>query len=236
MARKTGFLANVLNVPPLIFRFQFNPDLMSDKKSFTYDPDKNFGRWDLAAHDKTDTTTASKGIETLIGLDLQTVGPALINTKRLLPREGDHRTIALDFQLDSSPDLPPETRNRLDSIEPDLATLRSFMYPAYAITDLSKVLVATGLKNPPTAPPECNLVYGNVRLTCVMTDLNIKVTAFNDDSTPRRAEVNVTLKEQTFSYSPLIDFVTRFIDASKDLTGLTLEEVAVASPIGFLFD
>lgn len=230
MARKTGFLANVLNVPPLIFRFQFNPDLMSDKKSYKYDPDINFGRWDLSEG------KGSKGIETLIGLDLQSVGPVLINTKRLLPKEGEHRTVALDFQLDSSPDLPPETKNRLDSIEPDLATLRSFMYPSYAMTDLPKVLVATGLKTPPTVPPECNLVYGSVRLTCVMTDLNIKVTAFNDDSTPRRAEVNVTLKEQTFSYSPLIEFVSRFINASKDLTGLTLEEVAVASPIGFLFD
>lgn len=230
MARKTGFLANVLNVPPLIFRFQFNPDLMSDKKSFKYDPDKNFGRWDLS-EDK-----ASKGLETLIGLDLQSIGPMLINTKRLLPTEGDHRTIALDFQLDSSPDLPPESRNRLDSIEPDLAVLRSFVYPSYAMTDLPKVLVATGVKNPPTAPPECNLVYGNVRTTCVMTDLNIKITAFNDDGTPRRAEVNVTLKEQTFSYSPLTEFVGRFIDSSKALMGLTIEEVAIASPIGFLFD
>src|ERR1051326_9342819 len=108
MPRKTGFLANVLNVPPLIFRFQFNPDLMSDKKSYKYDPDINFGRWDLSEG------KGSKGIETLIGLDLQSVGPVLINTKRLLPKEGEHRVVALDFQLDSSPDLPPETKNRLD--------------------------------------------------------------------------------------------------------------------------
>jgi len=229
MARKTGFLANVLNVPPLVFRFQFNPDLMSDKKAYKYDPIE-FGRWSLGKD------TGSKGLEGLIGLDFQSVGPKLINTKRLKPIEGEHRTIALDFQLDSSPDLPEESRNRLGSIEPDLAVLRSFMYPAYAMTDLPDVLVPTGLKTPPSAPPECNLVYGNVRLTCVMTDLNIKITAFNSDGTPRRAEVNATLKEQTFSYSPLIEFVTRFVDSTKALMGLTVKEVAIASPIGFLFD
>jgi hypothetical protein len=229
MPRKTGFLANILNVPPLIFRFQFNPDLMSDKKSYKYDP-VDFGRWSLKEGE------GSKGIETVIGLDLQSVGPKLINTKRLKPIEGDHRVIALDFQLDSSPDLPQESRSRLGSIEPDLAVLRSFMYPSYAMTDLPKVLAATGLKAPPTAPPECNLVYGSVRLTCVMTDLNIKITAFNDDSSPRRAEISVTLKEQTFSYSPLTEFITRFIDSSKAMMGLSLEEAAIASPIGFLFD
>jgi len=104
------------------------------------------------------------------------------------------------------------------------------------MTDLPDVLTATGLKRPPTAPPECNLVYGSIRATCVMTDLNIKITAFNDDSSPRRAEVSCTLKEQTFSYTPLTEFLDRFIGSSKAMMGLSLEEVAIASPIGFLFD
>jgi len=219
----------MFNVPPLIFRFQFNPDVMADKKSYKYDP-VDYGRWSLSEGE------GSKGLETVIGLDLQSIGPKLINTKRLKPNEGDHRTVSLDFQLDSSPDLPEESRSRLGSIEPDLAVLRSFMYPSYAMTDLPKVLVATGVKQAPTAPPECNLVYGSVRLTCVMTDLNIKITAFNDDSSPRRAEVSVTLKEQTFSYSPLTEFVGRFIDSTKAVMGLSLKEAAIASPIGFLFD
>ena len=64
----------------------------------------------------------------------------------------------------------------------------------------------------------------------------IKITSFNEDGTPRRAEVNATLKEQTFSYSPLIEFLTRFKDSTKAMMGLSLEEVAIASPIGFLFD
>jgi hypothetical protein len=110
------------------------------------------------------------------------------------------------------------------------------MYPSYAMTDLPKVLTSTGLKNPPTAPPECNLVYGSVRLTCVMTDLTIKITAFKEDGTPQRAEVSATLKEQTFSYSPLTEFIARFVDSSHAMMGLSLKEVAIASPIGFFFD
>jgi hypothetical protein len=230
MAKQTGFLANVLNVPPLIFRFQFNPDLMSDKKSYTYEPIES-GRWNLLK----DKDAPLIGIEGLIGLDLKSVGPTLINTRQLKPKEGDHRVVSIDFQLDGSPDLPPEVRSRTGSIDPDLAVLRSFMYPSYAITDLPKVLVPTGLAHEPTAPPECNLVYGGTRLTCVMTDLNIKITAFNDDGSPLRAEVSVTLKEQTLAYSPLTEFIGRFIDSSKALTGLSITEAAIASPIGFLF-
>jgi hypothetical protein len=230
MTKMTGFLANVLNVPPLIFRFQFNPDLMSDKKSYKYEPVES-GRWSLAK-DK----DSPGGIEALLGLDLKSVGPKLINTKQLKAIEGEARTISIDFQLDGSPDLPVEVRNRLGDIGPDLATLRSFMYPAYAITDLPDVLTSTGLSKPPTTPPECNLIYGGTRLTCVMTDLNIKITSFNDDGSPLRAEINVTLKEQTLSYSPLTEFIERFGYAAEDLMGLSLTEAAIASPIGFLFD
>jgi len=139
MARQTGFLANVLNVAPLVFRFQFNPDLMSDKKSYQYDP-VEFGRWNLLKD-----STSPGGIEGLIGLDLQSIGPKLINTKQLKAKEGEHRVVSIDFQLDGSPDLPPEVRSRLGSITPDLAVLRSFMYPSYALTDLPKVLTVSGL-------------------------------------------------------------------------------------------
>jgi hypothetical protein len=229
MARQTGFLANVLNVPPLIFRFQFNPDLMSDRKSYKYDPGST-GRWDL----KKDENSPG-GIEGLIGLDLQSVGPRLINTPQLVAGQGEHRVVSIDFQLDGRPDLPDEVKSRLGSIEPDLAVLRSFMYPSYAMTDLPDVLTASGLSKAPKKPPECNLVYGGTRLTCVMTDLNIKITSFNDDGSPLRAEVSVTLKEQTLSYSPLTEFISRFVDSSKAMMGLSLQEAAIASPIGFLF-
>lgn len=232
MARKTGFLANLNNFPPLVFRFQFNPDLMSDKKSYHYDPETG-GKWDFSEADN------AKGLATLVGLytDLQGFGPKINNTKKMRPKEGDQRTISIDFHLDASTDLPDESKNRYGgSIKPDLAVLRSFVYPGYKLTDLPDVLTATGISRPPKDPPECNLVYGGIRLTCVMTDLNIKVTAFQDDGSPLRADISLTLKEQTFSISPLTEYVERLTGATRAMMGLSLEEVAVASPIGFLFE
>jgi hypothetical protein len=49
----------------------------------------------------------------------------------------------------------------------------------------------------------------------VMTDLNIKVTSFHDDGTPLRADVSVTLKEQSFAISPIVEFFTRNINVAK---------------------
>jgi hypothetical protein len=230
MARKTGFLANLNNVPPLVFRFQFNPELMSDKKSYQYKPVELKGKWDFKEISK------STGLLKLYH-DLEGIGPKLTNTKLMNPTEGDQRTISIDFHLDAASDLPPESRSRISgTIEPDLAVLRSFMYPAYKLTDLPDVLTATGISKPPQHPPECTLVYGGIRLTCVMTDLNIKITSFQDDGSPLRADVSLTLREQTFSTSPLTEYINRLTGSAKAMMGLSLEEVAVASPIGFLFD
>ncbi|MBI4671165.1 MAG: hypothetical protein HY741_05800 [Chloroflexi bacterium] len=234
MPRKTGFLANLDNVPPLVFRFQFNPELLSDKKTYQYDPVEFSGRWSFEEAGK------AKGVgKTLLGIyrDLKAMGPTLINTKELRGREGDQRTIQLEFQLDASEDLPVESQTRIKGdLEPQFAVLRSFMYPGYPLEDLPEVLGATGLARPPKTPPECDLVYAGIRLTCVMTDLNIKMVGFNDDGKPVRAEVSVTLKEQTNSISPIADYLGRLVQASKALMGLTVEEIAIASPIGRLFE
>ncbi|MCC7164265.1 MAG: hypothetical protein IT331_17350 [Anaerolineae bacterium] len=231
---KTGFLACVNNLPPLIFRFQFNPELLSDKKSYKYEPETITKQWDFPE------TRKAKGLANLTAFykDLKGIGPGLINTPQLKAKEGEQRTIGLDFQLDASQDLPTEVRNRFgDDLEPQFAVLRSFMYPAYALTDLPEVLVATGLSRPPTTPPECDLIYGGIRLTCVMTDLNIKMTAFSEEGKPIRAEVSVTLKEQSFSTSPIAEFVGRLIQSGKALTGVTPAEALVTAPlIGSLFD
>jgi hypothetical protein len=74
-------------------------------------------------------------------------------------------------------------------------------------------------------------------MTCVMTDLNIKITAFQSDGSPARAEVSVTLKEQTFSVSPLIDFITR---TGYDVRALIRPGIGTdliqASPVGSVLD
>jgi hypothetical protein len=233
MPRKTGYLASLFNVPPLIFRFQFNPDTLSDKRSFKYRPANNFGQWGF------DQTSAASGFFGTIGglyKDVKEIGSLLVATKPLEAEEGDHRTIGLDFQLDATVPGEMDGDNHYGgSIDPDLAVLRSFMYPSWDVIDVGK-LVISGFKDAPcwNRPPECSLVYGNLSLTCVMTDLNIKITAFKDDGGPQRAEVSVSLKEQPYSASPIIDYVTRLIDVGRsyDRKGIGKDFLAVTPVVG----
>lgn len=212
MERKTGYLANILNVPPLIFRFQFNPELLSEKKSFKYDPANSFGKWGF------DQTSAASGvIGTGLGLlkDVKEISSLLVAAKPLEPVEGDPRTFELEFKLDASMPGPLDNDDHYGgSIKPDLALLRSFMVPSWDVLDLAKMAYErkVGCFN---KPPSCTLNYGGLSVECVMTDLNIKLVAFKDDGDPLRAEISCTLKEQTFSTDPLIGTVTRLIDVAK---------------------
>ncbi len=231
MARKTGYLASISlipTIPPLIFRFQFNPELMSEKKSYRYQEANSFGAW------KFDQTSAASGfLDTLTGLknDVYEIGSLLIATKPMEAVEGDQRTFSIDFSLDASTPGPLDgdthygssgyVRNSPDdnfngSIEPDLAVLRSFMTPTLDVIEITKIFTS-GFKDIPclNRPPACNLFYGGLSVTCVMTDLNIKVTAFQPDGTALRADISVTLKEQSFSITPLTEFFTRNINVAK---------------------
>ena len=210
--RKTGYLASLTNIPPLIFRFQFNPEILAEKKSFKYREDDNgFGQWGF---DQTDAASGFFG--TLAGLwkDVKEFGPRLTGVKPMLPVNGEARQISLDFQLQASefPELADDPLFTRDSIEPDLAVLRSFMNPTLDITDLPDVFKGEFCWQ---KPPECALSYGDLSLTCVMTDMNIKVTAFSSEGTPLRAEVSITLKEQTFAASAIVDFVKRYINVAR---------------------
>lgn len=211
--RRAGYLASLFNVPPLIFRFQFNPESMSDKKSFNYEQSNGYGEWGF------DQTTAGMGFfGTLGGLatDLKEIGALLTGTKPLEARGGGLRTLSMEFALDARRGGPKDGDDHHGgSIDPDLAILRSFMHPAYDLIDLTKI-IASGFKDIPcfTKPPECSLSYGGVSLTCVMTDLDIRVTAFGPKTEPLRAEVSVTLKEQSLSFSHVSDFLVRNINAS----------------------
>src|SRR6266542_748064 len=188
MDRKTGYLASIFNIPPLIFRFQFNPALLSEKKAFKYDPANSFGKWGF------DQTSAASGVlKSAIGFyqDIEEIGSLLIGVKPLEPVEGDPR-----------------------SIKPDLALLRSFMVPTWTAGDLLKTIAAKKWVCF-TSPPPCTLNYGGINAECVMTDLNIKHVLFQDNGDPLRAEVTCTLKEQSFSLDPVIGTVTRLIDVAK---------------------
>jgi len=212
--RRAGYLANLLNVPPLIFRFQFNPETITDKKSFGYQDANAFGEWGF------DKKTAATGfLKTLAGFstDVKEIGALLTATKPLEARGGEQRSISLEFQLDARRAGPKDgDRHYKGSIEPDLAVLRSFMYPAMDLFDLAKI-IGSGFKDLPcwTKPPECSLTFGGISLSCVMADLSIRITDFSSKGEPRRAEVSATLREQTHSISHVIDFLKRSVHAAR---------------------
>lgn len=215
MARKTGYLASISlipTLPPLIFRFQFNPDLMSEKKSYRYKEANGFGSW------KFDQTSAGSGIlGTLAGLskDLNEIGSLIIATKPLEAEGGDQRSFSIDFSLDATIPGPMDGDSHYGgSIEPDLAVLRAFMVPTIDVIDVVKMF-SGDFPSCLNKPPPCNLFYGGLSVTCVMTDLNIKITAFQNDGKASRADVSVTLKEQSFSLSPVVEFFTRNINIAK---------------------
>lgn len=237
MKRRTGYIANMLNVPPLIFKFQFNPELLSEKKSFGYRETQNFGKWEF------DRTKAESGFGNVFGVmdDLKEFGSLLVGTKALEADAGKPRTFALDFALDARnlPDIPEgeagvpiEGDDRFGNrIEPSLAVLRSFMNPSW--DPISDVLAwFTGQKKfcPPTRPPVCTLKLGDIDLDCVMTDLNIKVTKFKTDLTPERAEISLTLNEQTQSIATTLDVIGRLVEVGKSYGQLNGEDWVQALP------
>jgi len=212
--RRAGYLASLATFPPLIFRFQFNPEAITDRKSFNYEQVGDFGEWGF------DRASAGLGfVGGLRGLlnDVKEIGALLTYTKPFEPRGGEPRTISMEFALDARLPGPKDGDSHYKgSIEPDLAVLRSFMYPGVEISDFAK-MVFSGFKDLPcwTRPPECSLTFGGISLNCVMTDLSIRVTAFSDKADPLRAEVSVTLKEQTKSVSHVFDFFKRTINAAR---------------------
>jgi contractile injection system tube protein len=230
MARKTGYLASIDNVPPLIFRFQFNPDLLSEKKSFTYEEANNLGTW---AFDKP-AAGAAGALD--VWKNIKELGASLVATKPLEAKGGKPRQISLDFSLDASrPGVMDDTDHYGGSIAPDLAVLRSFMLPSLDWSDAVTIL----RKKPFTwnHPPQCTLVYGGHSITCVMSDLNIKITAFQDDGSPQRADVSVTLQEQTYSATPLVEFVTRHVDIGRSYVRKGFgQDVLAVTPVLSLFE
>jgi hypothetical protein len=236
MTRQTGYLASITlipTLPPLIFRFQFNPDLLSEKKSYRYKEANGFGSW---AFDQTAAGTGFIGTLTGLANDVKEIGSLLIATKPLEPECGDQRTFSIDFSLDATVPGPMDGSSHYGgSIEPDLAVLRAFMVPAIDVVDVAKMIFGS---TPPclNTPPPCILYYGGLSVECVMTDLNIKVTSFQDDGTASRADVSVSLKEQSFSTSPIVEYIKRTINIAKsyDRQGIGSDFLAT-TPIVNLF-
>jgi hypothetical protein len=126
--RKTGYLANVLSIPPLIFRFQFNPELLSEKKSFEYRESNAFGKWEF------DRGAADPGFLGFIGGldDVKEWGSLLVGTKPQEAVAGKPRTFSLDFALDARkpPDIPDPTT------PPPLATRPNYHHRVTGAEDI----------------------------------------------------------------------------------------------------
>ena len=226
--RKPGYLAAIDNVPPLIFRFQLNPEIASEKRSFKWDEAQSFGAWQL---DSTKSVAAGIGAGLVSGLlpasglfdaqdTLKNFSAALVKTRPLEAKQGEPRTFALDFALDATlATVLDEGDHYGGSIEPDLFVLRSFVNPSLDLITFGKWMISgfSAKEQPSGVPPLCSLFYAGLSVTCVMTDLNIKVTSFKDDGKPQRAEVSVTLKEQTFSIGPIVEFFQRNVNVVRSL-------------------
>ena len=233
MAR--GILANIYQIPPLIFRFQYNPALLQERKRYKWQQSNTTGQW---AFDQ--TQAASGAFATLKGIyeDIKEIGPLLTATKPYEALEGEPRKFTLEFKLDALEPGPRETGDHFNkSIEPDLAVLRSFMYPSWDSLDILSTLangIFAGEWTLPcwNAPPMVTLVYGPLTYDCIMEDLDIKVTDFQEDLSPARAEVKVSLAEQTHSTTPFSDFVIRKIASGRSLARPEIwDDVAAASPL-----
>jgi len=215
MTTKTGYLAAVFNLPPLVFRFQFNPDVLAEKSAFTYEQAANFGRYEF------DKTSGALGggfggaVRKLAGLndDIKELGSILTATRPLEAGEGKPRVFQIDFALDSDTGDGTERRN---SVATDLQILRAFMNPALDAVKTSTELFGQGRLPCYKSPPLCTLKYGGLSVECVMTALNIKMTRFADDGQPDRAECTVTLKEQTYSSSTVINTIVRDVEITVD--------------------
>lgn len=228
-----GYIAQVLNIPPLVFRFQIPPDLLSEKSRYGYTPSQGMGKW------KFDQASAGKGVfGTLGGIleDLKEMGSLITNTRGLAPGEGEPRTFDLELDLYAGK-LPDGTKGGVagqvldEEIEPYLALLRAFMVPGVDITSAIKDLVAL---SPPclNKPPEVSFKYGPISATCVMTDLNIKILTFTSEGKAEHAKVNVTLKEQTHAFDPVVEAIKRTATIVGDMgrDGYA-EDLLLATPV-----
>jgi Contractile injection system tube protein len=214
-----AYLASPFNIPPLIFRFQFNPDILNMKKSFKYDSANSFGDWGF---DKASAGGVGGGVGGVVGAalgaldDIKEWGSILTKVKPIEAKDGEPQTVALDFRLDGSPsaqtlsDTPqlPDANPPTGSIENGIALLQQFMYPSLDVFELFKALAK---KKAPclTRPPEVSLIYGPFTVTGHVQDLSVKIIAFDGNAKPVRADVSLTLKEQSMAFSTIPSLLAR---------------------------
>src|ERR1700754_1029965 len=140
--------------------------------------------------------------------DKRTVQYATVNAPgQLMPQrhytQGGDRTITFTAHVDGLFDGPsvPIAKDSGGSILPELNKYRAFMYPqtpTWQDAGFTFVGLYQGAQ-PFVAPPRCQFVFGARGRTqvveCVVTELSIQETLFDDALAPLRAEVSITLSE-----------------------------------------
>src|SRR5581483_1962711 len=108
--RKAGYLAAIDNVPPLIFRFQINPEILSEKRSFKWEEVEKFGDWQIDSVKSAAAAVGAGAVSALLPAsslfdaqnNIKNFSAALVKTRPLTPKIGEPRTFAIDFALDAT--------------------------------------------------------------------------------------------------------------------------------------
>ena len=166
-----GFLASINVIPPLVVKFQFNPESISDNKSVNF----------------VDKQTGVTG-----------------NAPGKYYKGGGDRTISFDLKLHglekkadsnlSDPQSRISVHTSTPGITVELAQLRSFLYPKEdAWSSLGQIFGINKDGRSLCSPPECIFGFGDKVLECVVTEMTVNETQFNNNLVPVRADVSITL-------------------------------------------
>lgn len=227
---KRGYIACFTNLPPLLYYFQYNPGEISITKTVTYD-----SKGIQPSSDNPNSLDRGYQVQQAPGMisSLMSSAGGFFSTaeQKRFAREGDR---VLTFRLfidgaESGPREPKSFRQGGDKpahILEDLAILESFVYPAPGnILDvLGQAASSLGLskgKSPGWAniwfaqPPVATVTLGDIAVEGFVTDLRTKVTQWNSDLEPTRAEVDMTVLEKPNSLTSLINHGKRLFYSTK---------------------
>jgi hypothetical protein len=144
---------------------------------------------------------------------------------------GGDRTIAFRFSLHGLEPHPTIQTGANEGIAPELATLRSFLYPRSDALDLHReVMRATGGRALP-APPTCLFGFGPRLLECWVSSLDIDETQFSELLIPVRADVDITLTVIEEENNPFYQF-----DHAQRLLFTGLQNVRAGADVGSAID
>jgi hypothetical protein len=140
---------------------------------------------------------------------------------------GEDRTISFRFSLHGQEPQPTLQTGGVEGLAPQLATLRSFMYPRSDALDVHREVMRAAGGRALAAPPTCVFGFGPRILECWVTSLEIEETQFNELLVPTRADVSITLTVIEDESNPFYQ-----LDRAQRLLAVGLQNVRVGADIG----